>query len=176
MKKMTEEYKDALCLLCRQSAIVEQMRELKMSGEELDPDVMMYHLQLLEKSKELFVEIKEELGYKDGLKFMENANFYGFRLKDGCLEGDYKHLPDIVLPWVETENSPFKYEVGVLLLSHYFMQRGEYDYGTEYLVKKVPWFVRMKRVVYNFFVTGMELLTGKVSMLGSIKGGFKFEK
>ncbi len=176
MEKMTEEYKDALCLLCRQSAVVEQMRKLKLSGEELDPDAITYHLQLLEKAKELLVEIKGELGYKDGLRFMENANFYRFRLKDGCLEGDYSYLPEIVLPWIETEEDPFRYEVGVLLLSHYFMQRGEYSYGMESLVKNMPLFVRVKRFVDNLLITVSELLTGKIGMFGKIKGGFKIGK
>lgn len=146
-----EDYKDALCLVCRQSAILEQYHRLMQEGKEVDEDVFVYHLQLLVSAKEAFLKIKKALGYEDGLSFMDDANFYGFKYSGGCLQGDCSKLPDIVLPWIEEEeeDAHFRFEVGILLLSHYFMQRGEYEYKVNHLLKKVPFYVHVRRFIMN---------------------------
>lgn len=129
----TEAYKNALCLLCRQSAIVEQFVALVKNGYSVEEAEMQEHLDLFARAKERFLEVKKDLGFKDGLTFLqEDVSFQGFRFKKGQLSGDYTHLTDILIPWMEQPESAanhYKYEVSCLLLSHYFMQKGEYDYG-----------------------------------------------
>jgi len=144
---MQEEYKDALCLLCRQSAILEQYHLMIQEGKQVDEEAFVYHMQLLVKAKESFLQIKRKLGQEGALSFMDDANFCGFRFINGCLTGDYAKLPDIVLDWIEQEgekDSYFKYEVGILLLSHYLMQKGLYRYEVDNLLKKIPFLVRGK--------------------------------
>lgn len=144
---LDERYKDALCLVCRQSAILEQYYMLMKEGKEVDENTLIYHLELLVSAKESFLALKKELGYTDGLSFMDDANFCGFSYKNGCLSGNYSKLPDVLLPFVEKESDDthFRYEVGILLFTHYFMQRGEYgDFRVEQLLTRLPLFTRIK--------------------------------
>jgi len=147
-----QEYVKALCLLCRQSAVVEQYYLLIQEGEIPDEEVFSYHLKLLAYAKTQFLKCKGELGFQDGLSFMDDANFCGFRFEKGCLSGDCNKLPDIALAWTEElkEDTHFRYEVGVLLLSHYFMQLGEYEYSENTLLKSkehIPFHKRLKGFV-----------------------------
>jgi len=144
-----ETYKEMLCLLCRQAAIVEQYQLLLQEGQVLDEEVFAYHLKTMAFAKEELLKKKAELGYEDGLLFMEDASFMGFTYKDGCLTGDCSNLPKIALSFMdkEEEDDHFLYEVGVLLLSHYFMQLGQYEYKKNQLLKPVPLGLRIKRAL-----------------------------
>lgn len=131
----TEAYKNALCLLCRQSAIVESYVCALKNGFSVNEENMKRHLDLFARAKERFLAAKKDLGFKDGIAFLqEDVTFQEFRYRRGQLVGDYTHLADILIPWMELPESAanhYKYEVSTLLMSHYFMQKGEYDYAEE---------------------------------------------
>lgn len=141
----TEEYKNALCLICRQNAILEKYNNIISSGGKVCREEIQMHLDLFVKAKESFLEAKKALGYTDGLAFLQNDSaFYGFRFQQGSLSGDYEYLTKILIPWTESEESEenhYKYEVGTLVLSHYFMQLGRYEYQKKQTVKE-----RMKKL------------------------------
>lgn len=150
----SENYKNSLCLLCRQSAFVERMIRESLAGQDIAKEKVKEELSLLAVAKKRFLKAKEEMNYSGGLDFMEDANFYQFRYKDGCLAGNYESLTDITIPWIEmeeTEENHFKYEVGTLLLFHYFVQTGRYDKQSENVNHKCKfkWLSRIRRLFHK---------------------------
>lgn len=126
MNELVEEYRNILCYFCHLSACLEDVKFRLEKGEEVSEEEVSSFLEHMGIAKRSLLNKKEELGIPDGLDFMDNVNFQGFQFVDGELSGDYKNLEKILLPWVENFDmkNPYKYEVGVLLLSHYMKQTG----------------------------------------------------
>lgn len=114
-------YKDSLCLLCRQSARMETYLSRIKSGKKINRRKLETDLQLLYYAKSRFLSAKKEEGLDGDLDFMEDMAFSGFKYKDGCLEGDYEKLVQIAETFARTGKG-FKYEVGILIFSHYLEQ------------------------------------------------------
>ena len=123
---LIEEYKEFLCYFCYLSAFLEDVKFKVEKGEAISEEEMNFRLTDMAIAKKELLERKEKLGITGGLDFMENVNFQGFQYVNGELSGDYENLEKILLPWVEKFDikNPYKYEVGVLLLSHYMRQKG----------------------------------------------------
>lgn len=121
-----EAYKDCLCYVCRQSAYMEEITFLVKRGKKIDVDELNAQLCNLKKGKEKLLELKDKLGYEDGLEFMDDVKFQNFTYENGHLFGDYEKLLTIIIPWIENfnEKEPYKYEVGMLVLFHYMRQNG----------------------------------------------------
>jgi len=127
---VTEEYKNSLSLLCRQSAKVDMYIDMyKKRNKTVTKEVLLDNFFLLAEAKSDFLKEKEKLGFNDGLSFMDDCSFAGFSFQNGCLQGDYENLTKILIPWVEgdaCDADHYRYEVGTLLLSHYFMKTEQY--------------------------------------------------
>lgn len=130
----SEAYKDALCLLCRQSALFEHYKNAKKAGRLLASErELKRNLELAAWAKAEFLREKEKLGLPGGIDFMsETLSFSGFSYRGGELTGDTSKLTRILEPWMrleENEQNCWKYEVAVLLLSHYYMGEGKYRHA-----------------------------------------------
>lgn len=128
----SEAYKDALCLLCRQSALFEHYKKAQKEGKRIETGELQKALEMAMWAKAEFLREKESLGFQDGIDFMSQELFFaGFSYKDGTLLGDTKNLPAILTPWLSLEENAknhWKYEVATLLLSHYYMEQEQYHY------------------------------------------------
>lgn len=94
-------YKVALAGLCACCAHLATIRESMEDGEVVDETEVKELCARLEYSKDELISTKEELGFDDGLSFMENNRFYGFEIKDGMLIGDTSKMYTILRPWYE---------------------------------------------------------------------------
>ena len=129
-KDLLDAYESALCLFCRQSALLEHYTTCRSVGVAVPDKEMKKALVTTKLARERFLDAKESLGIEGGLSFMEkDAVFFGFSYRNHTLSGDYSHLTEILWPLADmpvNRKSCFKHEVAVLLLSHYYMQMGKY--------------------------------------------------
>ena len=139
----SEDYKNALWLLCRQSAFCQSLMEKRAKGKRIKKNEVEEAVALLEYAETLFLEEKEKMGFTDGLRFMvEPACFRGFKFVDGCLTGDYTHLLDIMMPLQNRKEAPenhYTFEISSLILAHYFVETGKWyrENKIKKIVKKV---------------------------------------
>jgi len=125
-----EKYECVLCLLCRQSALFEHFKQCQEYGIDIPEKELKLAFEKAKKAKEEFLEIKTALGFEGGLSFMEKeASFQGFSYYKNCLKGDYSNLKDILLPMADmpvNKKTCYRHEVAILILTHYYFQKGKY--------------------------------------------------
>lgn len=139
-----DKYINLVALVCRQSAILEVALQRTVSSAFL-----IEQLSLLSQAIAALKEEKKRLGMEDEVSFLKDtSSFCGFSFKDGVLSGDYTNLPAIAENYFRT-NEHYKYEISVLLLSHYYMQEGIYPFvGKDRVTYRefiLPWYKRVTR-------------------------------
>lgn len=125
----SEEYKNTLCLVCRQSALLHYLLkhqdEVRVTKEFVDKQFAA-----LGAAQNDFLEAKIALGFSDGLSFLKDEpSFTTFRFKNGQIEGEMDDVYKVVSRWLELpeeEKSHFRYESATLILSTYFIEKGMY--------------------------------------------------
>lgn len=125
-KQLIENYKECLCYLCRQSALLEDVKNRVIKGEAVSGEEMASQLMYMDMVKKEFLDIKDKLGFEGGLDFMDDVRFQGFSFINGSLSGDYSNLLAIVTPMLNDfrEEKQYPYEVAMLILFHYMKQEG----------------------------------------------------
>ena len=94
-------YRIALAGLCSCCVNLSLIKEKMVNGEIIDEEKTKVLCDELIYQKESLLQAKEELGFTDGLSFMENNHFKGFEIKDGCLIGKSDLAFIILKPWYE---------------------------------------------------------------------------
>lgn len=115
-----ERYKLSLAGLCSCCANMVTVNEQMNHGEIIDEAYLQKLCKRLSYCKEEFLSAKEELGYMDGLDFMQDAHFAGFSLKDGRIHGNTEKAYIILRPMRERfpdKANNYQYEVATYLLA-----------------------------------------------------------
>lgn len=122
-------YQIYLSGLCCQCAALAVLKEKMQDGEVVTESEMAYTCGSLEYSKKRFLDAKTELGFTDGLSFLEDNNFAGFRIKDGVVIGSYDNLIKVAEPWYNQfcngEGNNYRYEVANYLFAFQYKQDGD---------------------------------------------------
>lgn len=124
-------YEEALCLFCRQSAIFDHLRQCQEAGIKIPSRELESAMKQTRAAMEDLRIEKQNLGYEDGFEFASKPGYYdGFEIKDQHLSGNYKKLVAICegMRNVDkvTNKNHFKYEQATLILTHYYVQTGQY--------------------------------------------------
>lgn len=114
-------YRITLAALCYYCAKLGQVREKIGNGEVITPEEVQDICSYIAKSKTELLTLKAELGFTDGLEFMNDCQFAGFEMKNGIVKGDVEKLFDIIKPWYTeypSKGNNFQYEVANYLLAY----------------------------------------------------------
>ena len=115
-------YRTSLAGFCSCCVELSFYKEKIINGEMIEDEDTRLLCEKLSFFKKELLNAKEELGFDDGLLFMENNHFQGFEIKDGCLIGNPDLAFTILKPWyegfpAEKEINNYEYEVANFLLS-----------------------------------------------------------
>lgn len=115
-------YRVSLAGLCHCCVSLALLKEKMMNGETIEKEDIKKMCDKLAFHKKELLDAKKELGFDDGLSFMENNHFQGFEIKDGCLIGNPDLAFVILRPWyegfpVERKINNYEFEVANYLLT-----------------------------------------------------------
>lgn len=125
-----DRYKMSLAGLCSCCANMVTINEKMTNGEIVDETYLEKLCKHLSYCKEEFLSAKEELGFNDGLDFMQDAHFAGFSLEHGCIHGNTEKAYILLRPmrenFPETANN-YQYEVATYLLAMLDMEASKHE-------------------------------------------------
>lgn len=136
-KELDKKYRIALAGLCGYTVQLAGIQERIANGEVVTSDEIEDVCKHIEIFKHWLLDAKEQLGFSDGLSFMENNAFAGFHIRDGVLIGDTEKLIKIVTPWYygfPSKANNYQFEVANFLLA---FKRAE-DLATKEVYASVP--------------------------------------
>lgn len=113
-------YKVSLAGLCHYCARLAHLRQLKADGEVVDEGEVCMICSLMEQGVDEFLSLKSELGFDDGLQFMEDNLFAGFCVRNGVVEGELSNVLAIAEPWYENfpeKGNNYQFEVANYLFA-----------------------------------------------------------
>ena len=138
-----ERYKVSLAGLCYYCARLAHLKQKRFDGVVVTEEEVQSICERIKCGMEDLLNLKDQLGYTDGLEFMEDNLFAGFAIKDGIVSGDLKNLPVIASPWYRNfpeKGNNYQFEVA----NYLFAYLGE-DENISQPVKKSGWFTNLKR-------------------------------
>lgn len=99
-KEQLEEYRNVVSILCYFLGQLAKFAQLAGEGEHIAEPKVKYAARCVDLLIPLFLKRKEKLGYTDGLEFLENNSFLGFKVKDGIFTGDRSAVEEVIYPWL----------------------------------------------------------------------------
>jgi len=122
-----ETYKDILCCLCAHVSLLNECIDELEKGIKPNMDYILEVSERVDILKDQFLEIKEALGYDDGLQFMADNKYFCGEIRDGRLIGeiDTEAIKTFANQWVPNhtfEDNNFRFENALFL---YFMAHPE---------------------------------------------------
>ena len=131
-KEKMEAYDNALCLYCRQSALLEHFKMSEEAGIKISKREIERAKKHLVKAKDDLLHVKKALGFDDEVEFAKKPLYSnkGFELVNHRLTGNLSNVVSTLESWrcvsEITKKNHFKYEQATLVLSHYYMQTNQY--------------------------------------------------
>ena len=113
-KEQIEEYRNVVSVLCYFLGQIAKFAQLVEEGEHISETKAVYAARCVESLIPLFLSRKEKLGFDDGLEFLENNSFLGFKVKDGIFTGDQSAVEEVICPWLTgfpDEANHYQFEV-----------------------------------------------------------------
>ena len=113
-------YKDSLLYFCLYTAEIQHFADLIDDRKDFDYRKLVFAASMAEKYKTFLLDDKKELGFTDGLAFLEDNKFLGFEMKDGRFIGDPDKVVPIVRKWVDgfpKVSNHYQYEVSIYVMA-----------------------------------------------------------
>ena len=133
-------YDEALNLFCRESALFEHYALCQEAGLKISDRELKRSIEAMKLAKENLLIEKQNLGYDDEFDFAKEPLYSsrGFELVKSRLTGRLDNVVSAVEGWRNvdkvTKKNHFKFEQATLVLSHYYMQTGQYRMRGRYKV------------------------------------------
>ena len=120
MRTAEQNYRFHLSNFCYQLGKLTLLREEVGKGEKVSGELLHRELAALALEKEELLKAKEAVGFTDGLSFLEDNSFAGFKMENGILKGDKKLIYTIVRPWMKEypAGDNYRFEVANLLVGY----------------------------------------------------------
>lgn len=99
-KEQIDEYRNVVSVLCYFLGQIAKFAQIAGEGEYISESEAAYAAKCVDLLIPLFLSRKEKLGFDDGLEFLENNSFLGFKVKDGILTGDRSAVEKVIYPWL----------------------------------------------------------------------------
>ncbi len=99
-ERQIEEYKNVVSVCCYFLGQIAKYAELAEKQQNFDSTKAVYAVERVNLLIPLLIKRKEVLGFQDGLDFLENNSFLGFKITNGVFKGDPSKVEGIILPWL----------------------------------------------------------------------------
>lgn len=95
-----EEYKDIVSVCCYFLGQISKFAQMAENHQNIDAAKAIYAAERVNLLIPVLIRRKEALGFLDGLDFLENNSFLGFKIVNGVFKGDPLAVEAVILPWL----------------------------------------------------------------------------
>lgn len=99
-EQQIEEYRNVVSVCCYFIGQIAKFAKMAEEHQDIDAKKAAYAAERVNLLIPLLLKRKEALGFHDGLDFLENNSFLGFKVIDGVFQGDKSAVGKVICPWL----------------------------------------------------------------------------